>query len=170
MTRSRLVALVLAMLAVAACGGTEEPDQQPPKEREAATEGLTPGEETPTSGRVGLTSSLSGAAEVPKQGDPDGTGAVNLTLDTVTGQVCFTATADKIAAPTMAHIHEGETGKAGPPVITLQPPVTSEERCFAADPALVQRIASNPQGFYANIHNGEFPDGAVRGQLQGRGG
>jgi hypothetical protein len=27
-------------------------------------------------------------------------------------------------------------------------------------------IKSNPAGFYCNIHNGAFPNGAIRGQLE----
>lgn len=164
---SRLVTCVVAMVALVACGGTEEPDQQPPKERKMTTEQMTAPEETPISGRVGLTASMTGANEVPKKGDPDGTGSANLTLDTVTGQVCYTISVDKMASATAAHVHEGEAGRAGPPVITLQPPTAAEVRCFADDPAVVERVAAHPQGFYVNVHNGEFPDGAIRGQLQG---
>lgn len=164
---SRVVALMVAMAVAAACGGAEEPEQQVPKERKMTTEQMTGPEETPTSGRVGLTATMSGANEVPKQGDPDGRGAANLTLDTVTGQVCYTVTVDQIGPATAAHVHEGEAGQAGPPVITLQPPTAAEERCFAADPAIVERVAANPAGFYVNVHNGEFPEGALRGQLQG---
>jgi CHRD domain len=30
----------------------------------------------------------------------------------------------------------------------------------------VSDILSNPSGFYVNVHTGEFPGGAVRGQLE----
>lgn len=165
----RLAALVGTLVVLSACGGegVKEPGP-PPAERRMVTEQQTAPEEERTSGRVGLTASMTGAAEVPKKGDPDGTGAANLSLDTTTGQVCYKITVEKIAPPTQAHIHEGETGKAGGVVIPLQPATTGpEERCFNADRAVVQRVGSNPQGFYVNVHNAEFPDGAVRGQLQG---
>jgi hypothetical protein len=29
----------------------------------------------------------------------------------------------------------------------------------------MKRIRQNPENFYVNVHNADFPDGAVRGQL-----
>ncbi|MFN2557974.1 MAG: CHRD domain-containing protein [Nitriliruptorales bacterium] len=170
MAWSRLIALVVTVLVFAACGGEDVKQPGPPgEERKRATEQLTKPEEERTSGRVGMTASMTGPAEAPRPGDPDGAGAANLSIDTATSQLCYKITVDKIAPPTQAHIHEGEPGRAGPVVIPLQPAVTGpQERCFGADGATLQRIVSNPQGFYVNVHNAEFPDGAIRGQLQGQ--
>jgi hypothetical protein len=33
------------------------------------------------------------------------------------------------------------------------------------DPELVGAIAANPSGYYVNVHNIPYPDGAIRGQL-----
>jgi hypothetical protein len=33
------------------------------------------------------------------------------------------------------------------------------------DTSLLKDIAKNPSLYYVNVHNGEFPSGAVRGQL-----
>jgi hypothetical protein len=38
--------------------------------------------------------------------------------------------------------------------------------CVDVDPALVRQIASKFRTFYVNIHNADFPAGAVRGQLR----
>ncbi|GAA5061657.1 hypothetical protein HNP84_005875 [Thermocatellispora tengchongensis] len=38
-----------------------------------------------------------------------------------------------------------------------------------SDAGLLADIAKSPKKWYANLHTGEFPDGAVRGQL-GKGG
>ena len=114
-----------------------------------------------------LSASLTGTAEVPGPGDTDGTGSVKLTLNQGQGQVCFDLTVSNIAAATAAHIHEAPAGQAGPVVVTLSPPPAqgSSKNCVSADEELIKRIRQNPENFYVNVHNAEFPDGAVRGQL-----
>ncbi len=44
-----------------------------------------------------ITIRLTGAAEVPGPGDPDGTGTARLTLNPGKNQVCYELTVDKIA-------------------------------------------------------------------------
>ena len=112
-----------------------------------------------------LSASLTGAAEVPGPGDSDGTGTVKLTLNE--GQICFELTVSNIGAATAAHIHEAPAGKAGPPVVTLAPAPKegSSKDCVSADKDLIKRIRQNPENFYVNVHNAEFPNGAIRGQL-----
>lgn len=114
-----------------------------------------------------LSTSLTGAAEVPGPGDSDGTGTASITLNQGQGQICFEITVSNIATATAAHIHEAPAGQAGPPVVTLNPPPASgsSKDCVTADAELIKRIRQNPENFYINVHNAEFPDGAVRGQL-----
>jgi hypothetical protein len=113
-----------------------------------------------------LTTRLSGAAEVPGPGDPDGTGRVVITLNQGQDQVCFELTVSNIAPATAAHIHEGAVGQAGGVVVTLTPPTTgSSKDCVSATAELIKNIRQNPAGYYVNVHNQDFPDGAIRGQL-----
>ena len=113
-----------------------------------------------------LTTRLSGAAEVPGPGDPDGTGRAVITLNQGQSQVCFELTVSNIAPATAAHIHEGVVGQAGGVVVTLTPPTTgSSKDCISASAELIKNIRQNPAGYYVNVHNQDFPDGAVRGQL-----
>ena len=114
-----------------------------------------------------LYATLTGAAEVPGPGDTDGSGTGTITLNQGQGQVCFELTVANIAAANVAHIHEGNTNVAGPPVVTLAPPPTngSSNSCLAANVDLIKRIRQNPENFYINVHNADFPNGAVRGQL-----
>ena len=114
-----------------------------------------------------LSAALTGAAEVPGPGDSDGTGTVKLTLNEGQGQICFELTVSNIATATAAHIHEAAAGKAGGVVVTLSPPSTqgSSKDCVSADKDLIKRIRQNPENFYVNVHNAEFKDGAIRGQL-----
>jgi hypothetical protein len=109
--------------------------------------------------------SLSGAAEVPGPGDPDGTGAAAVTIDPTTGEICADLRVANVAPITAAHIHRGGPGVAGPVVVPLNAPNPTSATCVMAAPALATEIATTPAGFYVNVHNAEFPGGAVRGQL-----
>lgn len=113
-----------------------------------------------------LSASLTGAAEVPGPGDTDGTGSAKVTLNQGKGQICFELTVANIAAATAAHIHTGVAGQAGGVVVTLSPPANgSSNNCVSADADLIKKIRQNPENYYVNVHNAEFPNGAVRGQL-----
>ena len=113
-----------------------------------------------------LEAALTGAAEVPGPGDPDGSGEVEITLNAATGTVCWELEVEDIAPATAAHIHVAPAGVAGPVVVPLSPPTTGESSgCTTASPALIAAILANPAGYYVNVHNAGFPAGAVRGQL-----
>lgn len=112
------------------------------------------------------TAKLTGAAEVPGPGDPNGSGTVQVTINPAKGEVCYEMTVAKIAEATAAHIHEGAVGKDGPVKVALDAPKTgSAKGCKTADAAVVKAIMGNPADYYVNVHNAAFPKGAVRGQL-----
>ncbi len=117
-----------------------------------------------------LTAELSGANEVAP-GDPDGTGLAELTLNQGQGEICWSITTDGVTSPSRAHIHRGEAGTNGPIVVffydlVVSPPIpVAVSGCTEVDPDLVKEIRQNPEQFYVNVHNAEFPAGAVRGQL-----
>lgn len=110
---------------------------------------------------------LTGEEEAPGPGDPDGSGEVVVTLNRGRGEVCFELTVRDIAPATAAHIHRGIEGVAGPVVVGLEPPPTggASSGCVEADRDQINEILRNPEGFYVNVHNADFPAGAVRGQL-----
>ncbi len=115
-----------------------------------------------------LSATLSGAAEVPGPGDPDGTGTANVNLDVTKRDVCFEVTVQKIDTPVGMHIHEGGATESGGIVVPLKTPAagdTTTKGCADADAALVGRMAANPGDFYVNVHTDTYPQGAVRGQL-----
>jgi CHRD domain-containing protein len=115
-----------------------------------------------------FTTSLSGAAERPGPGDPNASGTASITINRGLGEVCWSiSVADILLPAAAAHIHEAPVGVPGPVVVTLGPPGTDgiSTGCTTADRALVKEIAKNPTAFYVNVHNSEFPDGALRGQL-----
>jgi len=118
-----------------------------------------------TGGRP-LTASLSGAEEVPGPGDADGFGGALITLNQGQGMVCWELSVSGIDTPTAAHIHQGELGVSSSVVVTLSAPEDgSSFGCASVDAELIKEIRQDPAGFYVNVHNSEFPVGALRGQL-----
>jgi hypothetical protein len=122
------------------------------------------------SGEAGVIAvSLSGAAEVPGPGDEDASGTATVYLRGDINEVCVDLSIQNITFPaTAAHIHQAPVGEAGPPVVTLTTPSDTglSNTCATVDATLMQEMITNPQNFYINVHNAEFPDGAARGQLQ----
>jgi len=113
-----------------------------------------------------FTTTLTGAAEVPGPGDPDGSGTATLLLNPGQAEVCYQLTASGIAPAFAAHVHIGPAGVAGPVVIPLVPPTSgSSSACTSVPRDLVLAIIQNPENYYVNVHNAEFPAGALRGQL-----
>jgi len=113
-----------------------------------------------------LATTLTGAAEVPGPGDPDGSGTATIRLNVGQGEVCFELAVSGIAPATASHIHVAPAGVPGPVVVPLAPPTSgTSSGCVAADPDLIKNIVKNPQDYYVNVHNAEFPGGALRGQL-----
>ena len=109
---------------------------------------------------------MTGAAEVPGPGDADGTGTAKLVVNAGRGVISYELTVQNIGTATAAHIHRGVAGQAGPVVVPLRAPASgSVSDTVAVDKALCQEIIRNPVGFYVNVHNADFPAGAVRGQL-----
>ncbi len=122
-------------------------------------------QDKPHGGRP-LTATLTGAAEVPGPGDADGSGSARITLNHGQGQICYELKVSNIGTATLAHIHTGASTVAGPVLVTLDPPADgSSDGCVNVDKVTIKAIMDNPAGYYINVHNAEFPDGAVRGQL-----
>lgn len=115
-------------------------------------------------------------------GDPDGRGTGYVFgIDGDPTTLCYSLLVDKIQlVPVgdgmMAHIHEGVRDTNGPIVAALAGPEdTNASDCLTEGEAgkfpteeagIVQRILNNPELFYINVHNPEFPSGAIRGQLK----
>jgi hypothetical protein len=111
---------------------------------------------------------LSGAAEVPGPGDPDGTGAFKITVNPGQGEICYTLTWNGIDGATAAHIHRAPAGEAGPVVVPLEvSDEGSSNDCVTIDKDLAQEILRHPELFYVNVHNSTYPSGAIRAQLSG---
>lgn len=115
-----------------------------------------------------LAAALNGANERPTPGDLDGSGFALVIIDPVAGTVRYALFEQNIGAPTAAHIHRGTADEAGPVVINFNPSFSNGVaigNVATGNLALLEEIIASPGEFYVNIHNAEFPGGAIRGQL-----
>jgi hypothetical protein len=115
-----------------------------------------------------LVAGLSGAREVPGPGDRNGSGLATVTVDAASEEICYELTVRNIAAATAAHIHEADRHDAGDVVQPLDAPTDGSSSGCVVNTALAPELVANPDGYYVNVHNSEFPGGAVRGQLAGQ--
>lgn len=119
-----------------------------------------------------LSASLSGANEVGV-GDPDGSGTMNLTLNSGQEEICWNLDVQDIEAPTRAHIHQAPAGQNGGVIVfffdlVVAPPILvpdSLSGCVDVSRDLIIEIRQNPEQYYINVHNDDYPGGAIRGQL-----
>jgi hypothetical protein len=113
-----------------------------------------------------LSAELTGAAEVPGPGDPDGTGRATVVVEPGSSQLCYRIEVTGVTGVDGTSVHEGEAGEQGAVVLGLDPPDGgSVEGCVTADSALLQRVGRSPHRYYLNVRSEEHPDGALRGQL-----
>ena len=136
-----------------------------------------------------LTTVLDGSAEVASDGDMgqmvgDATGSGTAYVFGIDGDpttLCYVLEVSSIQLVPVgdgmaAHIHEAGRGENGPVVAALAGPedgnagdcLTEGEmgKFPTGEMGIVQRILSNPEDFYINVHNPQFPNGAIRGQLE----
>jgi hypothetical protein len=112
-----------------------------------------------------LSAELSGVNEVPPA-DPDGAGTAVLRLNPGQQEICYQLQVTDIAPASAAHIHNAPAGVNGPVVVPLSAPTAgTSSACASVDRELVRAILTNPADYYVNVHNSEFPGGAIRGQL-----
>jgi hypothetical protein len=121
-----------------------------------------------TSHTAVLHATLLGANQVPVPGDPNASGSAVVVLNANTGLVCFRLLVSGLSSPvTAAHIHQGAAGVNGPVVVPfpLKGGPNVFTGCTTADKTLIQNIIDCPAAYYVNVHNAQFPGGAIRGQL-----
>jgi hypothetical protein len=124
-----------------------------------------------TGGRS-LSTTLTGAEEVPGPGDPDASGQADLRLNQGKQRICFDVSWAGIDGTVFAgHIHNAPVGVPGPIVVTLFSGsfagTDAVSNCVEdVDRSLIKAIRKNPSAYYVNVHSlPTFANGAVRGQL-----
>lgn len=123
-------------------------------------------------GATGISSHLTGANVVnPDGGDPDGSANVTLRVNRAKARVCYVITYKKLESRvTGAFIHKGSEGEIARPVITLfEGDIASPVQGCVHDlkKRIVKRLKRKPDQHYVDIDTKSYPDGAVRGQLEG---
>jgi hypothetical protein len=160
MTKSRLVLAVLVSTTagIVTLAGSQAQAHDP---------GPAPAAAAPAP--VFLAADLRGSNEVPAA-DPDGRAVAVVRIQG--NQVTFALAWRGIAQPSAGHIHVGAAGANGAVVVPFFGGAVPANinavtgSVTVADPAVLAAIVANPTGYYANLHNAEFPGGAVRGQLR----
>ncbi|QXJ24638.1 CHRD domain-containing protein [Actinomadura graeca] len=121
-----------------------------------------------------LAASLNGGNEVPAKGGPavgDRDGRALAVLRIQGDRLWYALRWQNIAAPTAGHIHLGAAGTNGAvkvPFFAGTLPGSARAvtgTVTITDKDTLARLRDDPGGLYANLHTGEFPGGAVRGQL-----
>jgi hypothetical protein len=129
-------------------------------------DGVAGGPPTP-GGAVFLATDMLGTNAPPA--DLDGTGRAIIRIQGL--QVCYLLQWNGILAPFVGHIHDGVAGVNGPVVVgffngQLPANITGVTGCNTTTAENIARILADPSAFYANVHNSDFPGGAIRGQLR----
>jgi hypothetical protein len=113
-----------------------------------------------------LSTTLTGAAEIPGPGDSDGKGSVTIRVNPGQSQVCYELAVSNIDTATAAHIHTGAVGVAGPVAVMLTAPASgTSSGCAQISRDLAKELIRSPQNYYVNVHTATYPNGAIRGQL-----
>jgi putative cell wall-binding protein len=109
---------------------------------------------------------LEGLQVVPGPGDPDGWGILDLSLDPITGEMCWEFWSGD-AHVNHVTIHQGASGAVGAEVAFVSGPGPSGymQGCRTIDTAVAQAIVDDPSSYYVQGRADAFPNGAIRDQL-----
>lgn len=105
-------------------------------------------------------------------GDTDGRGTGSITVNIGQDRVCWDFNHSNIAVPNRGHIHKAPAGSNGGIVVDFFNVTAGTEgpmtgcTVLPLGKDLLKDIIQNPSAYYLNLHNADFPGGAIRGQLE----
>ncbi len=103
---------------------------------------------------------------LPSGGDRDGWGRARIAVNDGLNNICVDLEVRSLGEVTSAQIHRGAAGEDGPPVVQLDTPDDNDsDDCDQIGDTLADQIQSNPAGYYVSVATREYPNGALRGQL-----
>ena len=96
------------------------------------------------------------------QGDLDGFGVAKIVIDTSDFTIDWEFLVTGIAMPLNgAHIHNAPAGIEGGVVVDFSAQLSGT----GLSDVNLEDVVGNPSNFYVNLHNADFPGGAIRGQF-----
>jgi hypothetical protein len=168
MTRLSALAVALALFAVG-CSSSTSPSTTTPT-NPTFTAQISPANEIPPV--TNAESVVSGNASITMVTTKDAGGNITAASATFVVNITNLPTGSTV---NIAHIHECASTCSGSIVVNTtlaagEVTVTNGVASFTkanitVDPAVAQRILSNPAGFYFNVHSTLNPGGFARGQL-----
>ncbi|MDP9006293.1 MAG: CHRD domain-containing protein, partial [Actinomycetota bacterium] len=115
-------------------------------------------------GRV-YTATLGANGDPSGRGDPDGSGRAQVSLHSGKNLLCVALTTSGVAPVTSVHLHSVSPTSPDPVVATPAPDSSGSPTCVPVDAEVLRAIRKNPTHHYLDVHNDEFPNGALRGYL-----
>jgi hypothetical protein len=113
-----------------------------------------------------LHTKMTGAAQAPAAGDPDGRGNAVLRVDAATGEICYDVSTTRVDPLMAGHIHRKAAGASTGPVVQGFTQVSDRAfRGCVVNPTVAAGLLSDPAEYYVNVHDEAYPNGAVRGDL-----
>ena len=119
-----------------------------------------------------FSTTLTGDRVTGDPGDSDGWGVAAVGIDGGTTRYYIWVT--DVAMPTAAHIHAGVAGAGGGVTIDFEASFAEvSNNTYVAQGVVTggatAALLDTPAAFYVNVHNGDHPAGALRGQVLGDG-
>lgn len=110
---------------------------------------------------------LTSSQIVPAGGDTDGFARAEVSVGDEVNQVCYDINEVRNLAPiTGVTIHRGAMGSTGPVVLRLREANEGGwKNCVGKSEWTEDRLEWNPGNYYVQIATGQYPNGAIRGQL-----
>ena len=145
-------------------GGTGATPPSPPPSSSTTT---LPSESAlpPVAGGRVFTATLGRDADPSRSGDPDGSGRAQVSLHSGKNLLCVALTTSGVAPVTSVHLHSVSPTSPDPVVATPAPDSSGSPTCVPVDAEVIRAIRKNPTDHYLDVHNDEFPDGALSGYL-----
>jgi hypothetical protein len=134
------------------------------------TTGTTTGAMGPTTPTTGTTTATPGTTTGAQTATTTTTGDTTLAQATTTEQsttVAQTSPSQSTASPTAsASAASASAPSASAPSASAATVVEHTGGCVAVPRALSLELLEHPRRYYVNVTNGQYPEGAIRGQLQ----